>query len=314
MTAEEGGWTARLRAALGKTSSRLASGVASAFARARVDAAALDELEDALITADLGAAAAARLRAALEKHTFAETPSPEEAVRALAGEIAAILAPVAHDLEIDPAKKPFVVLVCGVNGTGKTTTIGKLAARAKAAGHTVMLAAGDTFRAAAIEQLQVWGERAGAEVITAEAGSDAAALAFRAHESARAKGADVLFVDTAGRLQNKSGLMDELKKIVRVLGKQDSSAPHAALLVLDGTTGQNTLSQVETFKEAVDVTGLIVTKLDGTAKGGAVVALAERFGLPVHAVGVGEGVDDLRPFDAQMFADSLLDVKQGDRS
>lgn len=305
------GWLSRLRQGLGKTSDRLASGIGSVFGGRKVDAATLDDLEDILITSDLGTATAARLRMALEKRAFKGEVEDRVVREALADEIAAILDPVAQDLAIDAAKKPFVVLVCGVNGTGKTTTIGKMANLAKSQGHSVMLAAGDTFRAAAIEQLQVWGERNAVPVVTAEAGSDAASLAFKAHERARAEGTDVLFVDTAGRLQNKANLMDELKKIVRVLGKQDASAPHATVLVLDGTTGQNARAQVETFKDMVDITGLVVTKLDGTAKGGIVVALAEAYGVPVHAVGVGEGIDDLRPFEARAFADGLMGLSDG---
>jgi fused signal recognition particle receptor len=305
------GWLTRLRRGLGKTSDRLSSGIGSVFGGRKVDSATLDDLEDLLIASDLGAATAAKLRASIERRRF-DPDAGEHAVReALAEDIAAILAPVAQDLIIDETKKPFVVLVCGVNGTGKTTTIGKMAALTKAQGRSVMLAAGDTFRAAAIEQLQVWGERAGVPVVAGEPGADAASLAYRAHERAIAEGVDVLFVDTAGRLQNKTNLMDELKKIVRVIAKQDETAPHATLLVLDGTTGQNARAQVETFKEMVDVTGLIVTKLDGTAKGGIVVALADTFGVPVHAVGVGEGIDDLRPFEAEAFAQGLLGLENG---
>lgn len=305
-------WLSRLRRGLGKTSGKLASGIASVFGGRTIDPSTLDDLEDILIGCDMGAPTAARLRGALEKRSFDADAGELDIRKALAEDITAILQPVALDLHIDASRKPFVVLICGVNGTGKTTTIGKLAQQTKATGHSVMLAAGDTFRAAAIEQLQVWGERSGVPVVMAEAGADAASLAYRAHERAKAEGTDVLFVDTAGRLQNKTDLMDELKKIVRVLGKNDETAPHATLLVLDGTTGQNARSQVDVFKDMVDVTGLIVTKLDGTAKGGIVVALAEQFGLPVHAVGVGEGIHDLRPFDAKSFADGLLGLEADD--
>jgi len=308
----DSGWLSRLRHGLGKTSGKLASGIASVFGGRKIDPSTLDDLEDLLIGCDLGVPTAARLRQAIEKRAFESEATERDVREALAEEITSILQPVAVDFQIDTAQKPFVVLICGVNGTGKTTTIGKLAHQTKAQGHAVMLAAGDTFRAAAIEQLEVWGDRSGVPVVTADAGADAASLAYRAHERAIAEDVDVLFVDTAGRLQNKSNLMDELKKIVRVLGKNDETAPHATLLILDGTTGQNARSQVEVFKEMVNVTGLIVTKLDGTAKGGIVVALAEQFGLPVHAVGVGEGIDDLRPFEAQAFADSLLGLEPQD--
>jgi len=308
----EQGWLSRLKNGLGKTSDRLSSGIASVFGGRKIDKATLDDLEDVLIGCDLGVATASHLRKAIEGRSFNSDATEYDVRVALADEMAAILEPVAVDLIIDTSRKPFVVLLCGVNGTGKTTTIGKLAQRTKAAGHSVMLAAGDTFRAAAIEQLQVWGERSGVPVIAGEAGADAASLAYRAHEQAKADGIDVLFVDTAGRLQNKANLMDELKKIVRVLGKHDEAAPHATLLVLDGTTGQNAKSQVEIFKDLVDVTGLIITKLDGTAKGGIVVALADQFKVPVHAVGVGESIDDLRPFEAKAFANSLLGLDRSE--
>jgi fused signal recognition particle receptor len=220
-----------------------------------------------------------------------------------------MLEPVARPLDLDPAKRPQVILVCGVNGTGKTTTIGKMAAELKTSGHSVTLAAGDTFRAAAIEQLQIWGQRTGCPVVAKAPGADAAGLAFDALQKARADGTDVLLIDTAGRLHNKAALMDELAKVVRVLRKLDPEAPHDVLLVLDATTGQNARAQVETFAAMVPISGLVVTKLDGTARGGVVVALARQFGLPVHALGVGEGVDDLRPFDARAFADALLGLE-----
>ena len=302
----EGGWLSRLRAGLGKSSSRLVDGIAHAFTRGRLDDEALQDLEDVLITADLGPATAARLVASLGEQRFEKGIEPEAVRRALAGDIEAILAPVARPLEIDPAATPHVVLVVGVNGTGKTTTIGKLAKQLRRDGKSVMLAAGDTFRAAAIEQLEIWGERTGAPVVARETGSDTAGLAYDALETARRDGVHVLLIDTAGRLHNKADLMAELEKIVRVLKKVDPAAPHDTLLVLDATTGQNAIAQVETFADMVEVTGLVVTKLDGSAKGGVLVALAEKFGLPVCAVGVGEGVDDLRSFEARAFARGLM--------
>ena len=303
-------WFQRLRAGLNRSSSRLKDNIAGIFTGRKLDAASLEELEEALITADLGVETAAELAAELGTTRFGKEVSEQEVRGALADSIARILAPVARPIELDPARKPQVILVCGVNGTGKTTTIGKLAAQLKADGAKVMLAAGDTFRAAAIEQLQIWGERTGCPVITRPTGADAAGLAYDALERARAEGADILLIDTAGRLHNKAALMDELAKVVRVLKKLDPEAPHDVLLVLDATTGQNARNQVETFKSMVPVTGLIVTKLDGTARGGIVVALARQFGLPVHALGVGEGVDDLRPFEAQAFADALLGLER----
>jgi fused signal recognition particle receptor len=229
----------------------------------------------------------------------------------LAREVAAILAPVAKPLLVEAAKKPFVILMVGVNGSGKTTTIGKLAARFRAEGRKVMLAAGDTFRAAAIEQLKVWGSRTGAEVVAKEQGADAAGLAYEALQAARDRKADVLLVDSAGRLQNKAGLMDELAKMVRVIRKLDETAPHAVLLVLDATVGQNAISQVEAFRETAGVTGLVMTKLDGTARGGILVALADKFGLPTHFIGVGEGVEDLQPFAAEDFARAIAGLEEG---
>ncbi len=303
------GWLGRLRAGLSRSSSRLADGIAGIVAKRRLDGGTLAALEELLIAADLGPATAAKLTAALGAARFAGDVS-EEAVRAaLAAEIAAILAPVARPLAIDPARKPFVVLVVGVNGTGKTTTIGKLARLLKAEGRSVMLCAGDTFRAAAIAQLEIWGERIGVPVIVREQGADAAGLAYDGLRAAREARADVLLIDTAGRLHNRADLMAELQKIRRSLAKLDAAAPHATLLVLDATTGQNAHAQVEIFRSMVEVTGLVLTKLDGTARGGVLVALAERFGLPVHAIGVGEGADDLRPFDARDFARALLGLE-----
>ena len=303
---EQRGWFGRLRAGLSRSSSRLGDGISGIFAGRRLDDDALEELEELLITADLGPAMAAKLTAELGRTRFGKQVAPDEVRAALAEQIAEVLAPVAQPLTLDPAVRPNVVLVVGVNGTGKTTTIGKLALQWRGEGRRVFLAAGDTFRAAAIEQLQVWGNRAGCPVLTRDPGSDAAALAFDALTLARAQSADVLMIDTAGRLQNKEGLMAELEKIVRVLDKQEAGAPHHVLLVLDATTGQNAHAQVEVFRDMVRVTGLIVTKLDGSARGGVLVALAERFGLPVHAVGVGERIEDLQPFDARHYARSLM--------
>ncbi len=295
----------RLREGLTRSTQKLSEGL-GALGRRRLDDAALDELEDALISADLGTEVARRVIDSFRRSRFGREVTDEEVRQALAEEIAAILEPVARPLVLDPAHKPHVVLVVGVNGTGKTTTIGKLAQNFRDAGKRVVLVAGDTFRAAAVEQLQIWGERVGAPVIAGGPNADAAGLAFNALTRAKTEAADVLLIDTAGRLHNKSVLMDELRKIVRVLRKQDETAPHSVLLVLDATTGQNALQQVRVFKEMVDVTGLVVTKLDGSARGGIVVALAETFELPVHAVGVGEKVGDLRPFDAGDFAQGLV--------
>ncbi len=302
-------WFKRLKQGLSKTSSRLTQSITGALTRRRLDDEALEELEEALITADLGVSVAAKLTASLAKERFNKEVSDAEVRGALAEDIAEILSPVASPLAIDPAGKPHVVLVVGVNGSGKTTTIGKLAQHYSRAGLRLRLAAGDTFRAAAIEQLQIWGARCGVPVVAKEGGADAAGLAFDALQQARAAGEDLLLIDTAGRLHNKRELMDELAKIVRVLKKLDPSAPHDILLVLDATTGQNALAQVATFKDLVAVTGLVVTKLDGSAKGGILVALAEKYALPVHAVGVGEGAEDLKPFDPHEFARSLMDLE-----
>ncbi len=303
---ENAGWLSRLKAGLTKSTNKLAGGITDLLAKRKLDTEALDELEEILITADLGAGVAARLAANLAKQRF-DSDADDAAVRtALANDIAAILAPVAKPLEPNGRHQPHVILVCGVNGSGKTTTIGKLAKQFRDAGRTVMLAAGDTFRAAAIEQLQVWGERTGCPVMTAPPGSDAASLAFDALENARAEKIDILLIDTAGRLQNKKDLMAELEKIIRVLKKLDEAAPHDCLLVLDATVGQNAHAQVEVFLDMVNVTGLALTKLDGSAKGGVVVALAEKFALPIHAVGVGESLDDLHAFEADAFARNLM--------
>jgi fused signal recognition particle receptor len=274
----------------------------------KLDAASIEEVEDALIGADLGTKSAARLAEAMRKHKFDGPVTSDSLAAALADSIAEILRPVTTPLVLDSEHRPHVLLLVGVNGSGKTTTAGKLAQQWHQQDKTVMLAAGDTFRAAAVEQLQIWGDRTGTKVIAGDEGVDAAALVYAALETAQKEQADILIIDTAGRLQNRTELMDELAKIVRVIRKLDKSAPHDSVIVLDGTVGQNALSQVKAFQQAADVSGLIVTKLDGSAKGGVVVALAEEFGLPVHAVGVGEGADDLQPFDAQEFANALTGV------
>ena len=300
------GWLGRLKRGLGRSSAKLATGIGDLFVKRRLDDEALEELEELLITGDLGIETSARLTRALADARFGQEVTAEEVRAALAEEVAKVLEPVAQTIAINDAHRPHVILVCGVNGSGKTTTIAKLAHLFKHVGFDVMLAAGDTFRAAAIEQLQIWGERAGCPVVARAPGSDAASLAFDAYEEARARGAHVLLIDTAGRLHNKAHLMAELQKICRVLKKLDERAPHDCLLVLDATVGQNAHNQVEVFRQMVDVTGLAVTKLDGSAKGGVVVALAERFGLPVYAIGVGEGMDDMRSFEARAYARSLL--------
>ena len=304
------GLLARLRAGLRRTSNSLTSGIGAIFTGRRLDEAALEELEELLIAGDLGAATAAELTAALAQQRFGKEVTATEVRHALADQIADLLAPVEGTLAIDDDAKPHVILVAGVNGTGKTTTIGKLAQRLNAEGKRVMLVAGDTFRAAAVEQLTIWGERAGAPVVARPDGGDPAGLAFDALERARAEGIDVLLIDTAGRLQNKAHLMAELQKIDRVLKKLDPRAPHSRLLVLDATTGQNALNQVDVFREAIAVDGLVMTKLDGTAKGGVLVALAQRFGVPVVALGIGEGIDDLRPFEARAFATALMGLDE----
>ncbi len=295
----------RLKAGLSRSTAGLSDGLIGVIAGKKLDAATIEELEDALIGADLGPAQAARIAGEIAKGRHDAMISDFDLRRLLCREIEKVLAPAAKPLVVDGGKKPFVILVAGVNGTGKTTTIGKIAKRFRDEGAKVVLAAGDTFRAAAIEQLQVWGGRAGADVVASAPGADAAGLAFSALERARAKDADLLIIDTAGRLQNKAGLMAELEKIARVLKKLDPSAPHAVLLVLDATSGQNAISQVEAFKAAVPLTGLVMTKLDGTAKGGILVALADKFRLPIHFIGVGEQATDLQPFDAHAFARAL---------
>jgi fused signal recognition particle receptor len=303
---EKRGWFQRLKDGLSRSSTKLTDSITGIFTKRKLDRALLDELEEALIAADLGPATAGKLTAALAKDRYDKEVTSEEVRGLFADEIAKLLDPVAKPLIL--GQKPHVVLVVGVNGSGKTTTIGKLARLYQGQGKKVMLAAGDTFRAAAVEQLKIWGERAQVPVIARGEGADPAGLAFDALTEAKAKDIDLLLIDTAGRLQNKAGLMEELAKIVRVIKKVDATAPHDCLLVLDATVGQNAHSQVDIFKQICQVTGLVVTKLDGSAKGGVLVALAERFGLPVVAIGVGEGQDDLKPFEAQEFARSLMDV------
>ncbi|ODT98228.1 MAG: signal recognition particle-docking protein FtsY [Rhodospirillales bacterium SCN 65-16] len=303
---EKKGWLSRLRDGLAKSTKRVTESITGLFTKKKLDQETLNEIEDALIQADLGVAVAARLVEKLGKERFGKEVTDEEVRAAFADDIAEILQPVAVPLAIDAARKPHVVLVVGVNGSGKTTTIAKLASLYRGEGRSVMLAAGDTFRAAAVEQLKVWGDRAGVPVISKPTGADAAGLAYEALERARAEKADVLLIDTAGRLHNKANLMEELAKIVRVIRKLDPDAPHSCLLVLDATTGQNAHAQVETFKTMSPVDALVLTKLDGSAKGGVLVALAEKFKLPVVAIGVGEGIDDLRPFEARAFARGLM--------
>ncbi len=305
---EEGGWFSKLTKGLGKSTNKITQGLTDVLTKTKLDQETLDQLEEVLIEADLGPKTAANVIEAFSKDRFGKDISAEEVKEALADTIADILEPVAKPLDFSkPADGPFVVLVCGVNGAGKTTTIGKYAKQLSVhEGKKVMIAAADTFRAAAIEQLGVWAKRTGATMFSKDVGTDAASVAYEAYEKAKAEGTDVLIIDTAGRLQNKSNLMDELQKIVRVLQKKDENIPHVSLLVLDSTTGQNAYSQVETFGKMIDVTGLIVTKLDGSAKGGVLIGLADQFNLPVHAIGVGEGVEDLRPFSARDYARSLM--------
>jgi fused signal recognition particle receptor len=303
---EESGLFARLKKGLAKSSAGLSGSITGLFTKKKLTPETVAALEEALIRADMGVAEAHRLAGLVAKNRYDSEISDNEVRAILAQEIAATLAPLQKPLAIDAGKKPFVILVAGVNGTGKTTTIGKLARRLTGEGKKVVLAAGDTFRAAAIEQLGVWAGRAGAGFVHGKAGGDAAGLAFEALEKAKRDEADILLIDTAGRLSNKTDLMAELEKIARVLKKRDPSAPHAVLLVLDATTGQNAITQVEAFQAKVPLSGLIMTKLDGTAKGGILVALAARFELPVHFIGVGEGEADLQPFDAQAFAQALI--------
>ena len=304
-TPAPGNWFQRLKAGLTKSSSRLSQNISGIFTKRKLDADTLEQLEDTLIQADLGIETALRITDALSRGRFNKEISADEVRAVLAAEVERTLAPVAKPLSLNGGQRPHVILVVGVNGTGKTTTIGKLAGRLAQQGHTVTLAAGDTFRAAAIDQLKIWAERVGAPVVAHKVGADAAGLAFDALSKARENGSDVLLIDTAGRLQNKRALMDELEKMIRALRKIDPTSPHQVILVLDATTGQNALNQVEVFKDKAGVTGLVMTKLDGTARGGILVAISAKFALPVHAIGVGEAVDDLAPFDAAEFARAI---------
>jgi fused signal recognition particle receptor len=305
-------WWQRLTGGLRRSSSALGGAISDLVSKRRLDEATLAEIEDVLIRADLGIETAGRVAEALGHSRYATEIAPDEVKAVVAAEVERALAPVAQPLVIDSTKKPFVILVVGVNGSGKTTTIGKLAGKFRAEGRQVMMAAGDTFRAAAIDQLKIWAGRTGAEFIASETGADAAGLVFDAVTSAKARGMDVLLVDTAGRLQNRAELMNELAKVLRVMKKVDPSVPHAVLLVLDATVGQNALSQVEIFQKIAGVTGLVMTKLDGTARGGILVALATKFKLPVHFIGVGENVEDLAPFSARDFSRAIAGLESSD--
>ncbi len=309
---QRGNWWQRLRQGLSRTSGQLTGQISGIFTKRKLDEETLEELEDILLQADLGVETALRITDALSSTRYGKDISPAEVQKVMADEITKVLGPVAKPLELDLSHKPHVILVVGVNGTGKTTTIGKLAAKLSSGGLKVTLAAGDTFRAAAIEQLKIWGERTGSKVVSTKLGADAAGLAYEAFETARADGADVLIIDTAGRLQNRTELMDELAKVVRVIGKLDPDAPHTVLQTLDATTGQNALNQVEIFRNVAGVNGLVMTKLDGTARGGILVAIAAKHKLPVYFVGVGEGVDDLEPFEAADFAAAIAGQPAGD--
>jgi fused signal recognition particle receptor len=302
-------WWNKLSSGLKKSSVSIGTAISDAVTKRRLDNAALDEIEEALIRADLGLATASRISDVIGQGRYAQNPDANVLKAIIAGEVEKVLAPVAKPLKIEGAK-PFVILVAGVNGSGKTTTIGKLASKFAAEGRKVMLAAGDTFRAAAIEQLKIWGGRVGATVIAREQGADAAGIAFEALTAAKAEAADILLIDTAGRLQNRTELMSELEKIIRVMKKVDETAPHAVLLVLDATVGQNAISQVEAFGKVAGVTGLVMTKLDGTARGGILVAIAEKFKMPVHFIGVGEAIDDLQPFTARDFARAMAGIEE----
>ena len=308
-TEERRGWLSRLKAGMARSSTRLTQGINTIFNRRRLDDEALFELEELLISSDMGVGVAGEVAEALRRTRFNQEVSPEEVRATLADQVIRLVEPVMKPLRLDLTKKPFVILVVGVNGGGKTTTIAKLAKQYRDDGLRVVLAAGDTFRAAAVEQLQIWGERTGCPVVARPEGADAAGLAYDALVQAHDEGADILLIDTAGRLQNKANLMAELQKIVRVLKKVDPLAPHSVLLVLDATTGQNAHSQAEIFREMIGVTGIVMTKLDGTARGGVLVSLAEKYGIPIHAIGVGETADDLRPFEARAYARSLVGLE-----
>lgn len=300
----EKSWRERLFGGLKRTSEKLSDNLSGLLGKAALDAQTLDEIEEALIVSDLGPAMAVRIRERLAEGRFNKVLTEEYLREVIAEEVEKVLVPVARPLEFKPAR-PHVILVIGVNGSGKTTTIAKLARWFQSEGRSVMLAAGDTFRAAAIGQLSIWAERLGVPIVAGKEGGDAAGLAYEAVKRASAEGADILIVDTAGRLQNRTELMDELAKIRRVLGRLDPSSPQDVVLVLDATTGQNALSQIEVFREVAQVTGLVMTKLDGTARGGMLVAAAEKYGLPIHAIGVGEKIDDLRPFDPRDMAKAI---------
>jgi fused signal recognition particle receptor len=306
---EKKSWWQRLTGGLKRSSSALGGAISDLVAKRKLDADTLADIEDVLIRADLGLETADRIAAALREGRYEAAISSDEVKAVVAAEVEKVLAPVAQPLVIEPARKPFVILVIGVNGSGKTTTIGKLAAKFRAEGRRVMMAAGDTFRAAAIDQLKIWATRTGSDFIAREAGADPAGLVFDAIAAAKQRDADVLLVDTAGRLQNRGELMNELEKVLRVIKKADASAPHAVLLVLDATVGQNALSQVEIFRKIAGVTGLVMTKLDGTARGGILVALAAKFKVPVHFIGVGENIDDLAPFAAGDFARAIAGLE-----
>lgn len=298
-------WFQKLTGGLAKTSTRLTDGIAGILTKKKLDAETLEDLEDLLLQADLGVETSVKITEALAKGRYEKTVEVSDVRAVLAEEVERVLAPVAEPLVVEAAHNPHVILMVGVNGTGKTTTIGKLAAKFRAEGKSVMMAAGDTFRAAAIDQLKVWGERTDTTVVARAVGSDSSGLAFDALTEAKQKEIDVLLIDTAGRLQNKNELMAELEKVVRVIKKVDATAPHSVLLVLDATTGQNALSQVEAFRDTAGVTGLVMTKLDGTARGGILVAVAAKYGLPIHAIGVGEGIDDFQPFNPKEFAEAI---------
>lgn len=299
-------WLSRLKSGLSKTSNKLTSGIADIFTKRKLDRETLDELEELLVQADMGAKTAAGVVKNFGEQRLDKEISSEEIRTVLADEIAKLLAPVAQPLTIDKARKPYVIIVVGVNGNGKTTTIGKLAHNLQNQNYKVMLAAADTFRAAAVEQLEIWAKRNKCDFVTGEQNAEPASVAYKAMEEARVRNVDVLLIDSAGRLHNKSNLMAELQKIIKVIKKLEPDAPHSVIQVLDATTGQNAVNQVEVFSSMVNVTGLVVTKLDGTAKGGIVVALADKFKLPIHAVGVGEGIEDLQPFDAKEFAANMV--------